>query len=152
MTPWRPTLRSPINIVNDGMRTVFMPLRYLYPECMVLIDKDPQLYPLQCLRTSCPKNKNCMEVLANRVKYFFDNVTPGAGMIVAYYKWKDRPNIIRAGIFEAHLPEPRQITCRTSVFKRYQREGEKYSWDPPTDFYLMGGSSQIIPAEGLIKS
>jgi hypothetical protein len=92
-----------------------------------------------------------MGVLARRVKYFFENVTPEAGLIIAYYKWKDKPNLIRAGVFTISLQEPRQIICRRSVFRRFQKEGDKYRWDPPSDFYLLGGGDKLISVEGLIR-
>jgi len=150
MTPWRPSMRDRVDVMTDGQRTVFIPLKYLYPECLVLIEKEPKLYPLQCLRTSCHRDKNCMNVLAGRVKYFFDRVTPEAGLIIAYYKWRDQPNLLRAGVFDADFREPRQIVCRMSAFRRFQREGDNYRWDPPSEFYLLNTPQEIIPTKGLI--
>jgi hypothetical protein len=130
-------------------KTVFMPLRYLYAECMVLIEES-RLYPLICLRESCHRDRNCMGVLARRVQFFFEEVSPHCEMIVAYYKWKDKPNSIRAGLFTPDLGEPRQITCNKAAFKRFQRKGDTYKWDPPASFYLLGGGPPIVPVEGLI--
>ena len=152
VTPYRPTMRHDVSVMPDGLQTAFVPLKYLYPECLVLINDEPQLYPLQCLRTNCHRNQNCMGTLARRVKYMFDNVVPEAGMIIAYYKWRNEPNTIKAGVFMSDFSEPRQIKCRTSAFRRYQREGDAYRWDPPAEYWLIGdGNPQIIPVEGLIK-
>ncbi len=94
-----------------------------------------------------------MEVLAKRVKYLFDNVEPSAGLIIAYYKWRDKPNSIRAGVFDRDLQEPRHIVCNRSAFKRCQNLGDTFQWEPPTEYYLLGGhrSETIIPVEGLIR-
>lgn len=152
MTPYRPTMRHAVDVMPDGSQTAFVHLKYLYPECMVLIEDSPQLSPLQCLRTTCHRNKNCMDTLARRVKYFFDNVVPEAGMIVAYYKYKKQSSI-KAGIFMSDLREPRLILCRKSAFNRYKREGDVYSWNPPTEYWLLGGgsSSDLIVPSKLIK-
>ena len=92
MTPYRPTFKDRVDVMPDGARTAFIHLKYLYPECSLLIEHAEQLYPLKCLRGPCHRNKNCMDILVKRVKYFFDEVATDTGMLVAYYTWKDKPD------------------------------------------------------------
>lgn len=150
MTPERQSLRNDIDVMSDGRRTAFMKLDFVYPECKVLLDRNDKLYPLQCLRTSCPKNQACMDVLARRVKYLFDNVVPSAGLLILYYTWIDHPSKIRAGVFFPDFREPRQITCRRAMFTRYKNEGDVFAWEPTKEFYLLGSERNIIPVSSLL--
>lgn len=132
-------------------RSVFMPLRYIYPECMQLIDQSDQLYPLFCLRNDhCPKNQGCMDVLARRLDYLFTQVVPAAKMIVAYFKYRDNPDSIRAGIFMRDMKEPRLITLNRSAFVKFQREGVMYSWFPTEEYIKISPTPNIIPVESLL--
>lgn len=131
--------------------TVFIPLKYIYPECSVLIEPYQQLSPLHCLREDgCPANKNCMETLAKRVNYFFTFVTPEAELLIAYFKYRDRGNSIRAGVFDRNMKEPRVMTLNPFAFKKFQREGITYTWMPPDEFLFMHGGGGLIPMENLL--
>lgn len=133
-------------------RTVFIPLKYIYPECSVLIDPYQQLFPLFCLREDgCPANSNCMETLAKRVDYFFTNVVPDAELLIAYFKYRDRSNSIRAGVFDREMQNPRVMTLNPYAFRKFQKEGTTYKWVPPDEFLFMGGSSELIPVKKLLE-
>lgn len=134
-------------------KTAFVKLEYLFPECSLLIEGKDQLYPLKCLESSCPANANCMEGLAKRVHYFFDKVTLDAELIIAYFKYPDRPQSIRAGIFHRDMENPRVATLNPWAFKKFQKEGEAYKWLPPAEFYQLNNvltSPDILPVENLL--
>ena len=133
--------------------SVFMPLRYIYPECMTLIEPYAQLSPLFCLNhDNCPANKGCMDILAKRVNYLFTHVVPDAKQIIAYFKYRDRPNSIRAGVFTRDMAEPVVMTLNQSAFKKFQREGLTFSWFPTDEFLFMAPEPKLIPVESLIKN
>ena len=121
-----------------------MPLRSVYPECLVHIEPHPQLYPLQCFRTSCPANKNCAEIIARRVNYLFTMVMPQAEMLILYYKYRDRPKSIRAGVFMRDLQEPRQMIVNPYAFKKFQKGGITYEWFPKDEFLFMGSEKDLV--------
>lgn len=132
-------------------KTVFIPLRYIYPECMVLIERHQQLSPLHCLsHDHCPANANCMEVLAKRVNYFFTHVVPDVELMIAYFRYRDRPNSIRAGVFTKGLEEPRVMTVNPFAFRKFQQDSVSFTWVPPDEFLFMGPSSNLIPVENLL--
>lgn len=131
--------------------SVFMPLKYIYPECMQLIEKHEQLSPLHCLRNDhCPANKGCMDILAKRVNYLFTHVVPDSAQIIAYFKYRDRPDSIRAGIFTRDMKEPQMMTLNRSAFQKFQREGITFTWIPNDEYLLMAPSTNLIPVESLI--
>ncbi len=135
-------------------KTVFIPLRYVYPECSILIAPHPRVPPLLCLKSDCPANRNCMETLAKRVFYFFEQVEPAATLMVAYFKHPDRPNSIRAGIFDKELENPRVSTLNVSAFKKFCTEGDTKYWTPTTEYLNIQGAvslPKIIPVSSLIK-
>jgi len=143
--------REQISYFDFQGHSVFLPLRFLYAECLVLIDGSPQLYPLACFNRPCPVMKNCPDVLAHRVNYLFDKIVPNAEVIYAYFKHPDRPRSIRAGMFRRDLSEPKTIVMNLAAFNKFRREGVTYNWIPPDEFIFMGGSdSQIIPATNLL--
>jgi hypothetical protein len=117
--------------------TVFMPMRDLYPECLAIIENEPELYPLKCMASSCPRNSNCAERLAHRVNFFFEEVATNEKILLTYFKHLDRPNSVRAGVFHRDMREPRVILCNYFAFKKFSKEGTVYSWDPPESFYLL---------------
>ncbi len=93
-------MKEPIAFFVFQEHSVFMPLRFIYPECMSLIEKYDQLSPLHCLRNDhCPANRGCMDILAKRTNYLFTYVVPNGKQIVAYFKYRDQPESVRAGIF-----------------------------------------------------
>ncbi len=127
-------------------KTVFIPIKYIYPECAILLQNHDNLDQLHCLKTDgCPANRNCMGTLAHRVNYFFDKVEPQAELMVSYYKIGES---IKAGIFDRNLENPRYITCNRSAFLKFQKESIVYRWEQPTDFYL---SNNVIPITQLLK-
>lgn len=131
--------------------SVFMPLKYVYPECMTLIEPHDQLSPLFCLaHDHCPANKGCMDILAKRINYLFTFVVPTGQQIIAYFKYRDRPESIRAGIFNRDMKEPRVMTLNRSAFQKFQRESIMYTWIPNDEYLLMAPSTNLIPVESLI--
>jgi hypothetical protein len=143
--------RQPIHYFVAQGHSLFIPLRNLYPECMVLIEPHERLSPLQCFKTHCHAMKGCPEVLARMVNYLFTHVCPSAQMIYAYFKYRDRPQSIRAGVFDRDLNEPKVIIVNPWGFRKYQKEGVAFEWHPPDEFLFMGSSSGIIPAGNLVR-
>ena len=59
----------------SGRSSIFMKLHDVYPECEILIKGSDQLFPFRCIKDDfCPKNQNCMGILAKRISYIFDNI------------------------------------------------------------------------------
>jgi len=144
-------MRPPVTYVqlNNG-RYVFIPLRYVYPECMQLIEKHERVSPLLCLKSDCPANKNCMSTLVHRVNYLFTEVEPRAELIVAYFKYRDTTSI-RAGVFNRDMDDPKVSTINPFSLKRLLGEGTTMQWFPPDEYWRTGPGPDIIPAESLIK-
>lgn len=129
-----------------------MPLRFIYPECFVLIDKHENVHPMQCFNTVCPANKMCAETIAHRVHYLYDNVLPKeVTLLIAYFKYRDRPNSVRGTLFWRSMAEPKTIILNRSGLKKCQDEGTLYTWNQTTEFTFIGASNKIIPAETLTK-
>lgn len=144
-------MRKPIHYFVAQGHSMFIPLRDLYPECLVLIEPHAQAFPLQCLQRPCNAMKGCPEILAKRVHYLFTNVCPEAQQIFAYIKYRDRPNSIRAGLFDRNLADPRVIILNPYGFRKYRNEGLTYEWVPTDDYLFMGTSSGLLPASNLIR-
>lgn len=145
---------EPIYYFRFQHKTAFVKLEYLFPECFILIEGKEKLHPLKCLEGMCSANANCMEGLAKRVHYFFDNVVLDAELIIAYFKYPDRPQSIRAGIFHRDMEEPRITVLNPWAFKKFQKEGDTYKWVPPEEFYQLGNVltvPDILPAENLLR-
>lgn len=137
-------------VVNK--KTVFIPLRYVYPECSKLIDSHPDMFPLKCLTTDgCPANIQCMDYLVPRVNYLFKEVCPAAEMLISYYKYRDRPNSIRGAVFHRDLREPNVMTINPSGFSKFQKESETFQWHPTDEYKTLGAHRGIIPIESLIS-
>lgn len=132
-------------------KTAFIPFREVYPECLFLIEDEPRLSPLVCMRDSCHRNKNCAEKIAKRVHYLFEKVITDSELIIAYFKWRDRPDSIRAGVFYRDMREPRVITCNRSAFNKFRKEGITYFWEPTQEYNLIGSDTQVIPAGDLLR-
>lgn len=143
-------MKDPIAFFVFQRKNLFIPLRFVYGECFPLIADRPQLSPLQCLQTTCPVNAGCMDILAKRVNYLFTQVVPAAELLIAYFKYPDRPNSVRAGIFYRDLREPRVMTLNKAAFKKFQNEGIAYTWIPPDEYLLMGPAQTLIPVESLL--
>jgi hypothetical protein len=147
-------MRDPVTFFVFSGKTAFMPLRYLYGECFKLIEPHPQVQPVQCFYTSCPANMNCGETIAKRVAFMFDKVFgPEVKMLVAYYRYQDRPNSVRAAIFQKNLGEPSVMVLNHSAFNKCKREGLVFQWVPSDEYMSVGMSvpSGIIPVESLIR-
>lgn len=119
--------------VNE--KTLFTKLENIYPECFHLISDLDKLFPLICLKTSCPRNANCMTTLAKRVKFLFDSF-PLAQLLVLYFKYRDKPKSIRAGLFYKDLREPRLITMNPWGWKYFKEKGEVFEWTMPDALFL----------------
>lgn len=133
-------------------KTTFIPLKSLYPECLLLIEDSPKLAPLTCLYDSCHKNDRCMETLAHRIHFLFEKVVPETQLILAYFTYHDRPNSIRAGEFYRTFEEPRVLTLNRSAFLRIQKKSEVFSWVPPSDFFLKASKpTTLIKPEDLLR-
>lgn len=144
-------MKQPIAFFVFQKHSVFVPFRHIYGECLTLIESQQQLSPLHCLRNDvCPVNAGCMEVLAKRIDYFFTTVVPEAKMVVAYFKWRDRPQSIRAGVFDRDLEDPKVMTLNQSAFKKFQKEGISYSWIPTDEYMLIRPSASLIPVQSLL--
>ncbi len=140
--------------------TVFIPLKYLYPECLYLIREHTEVEPLQCFRMPCPANQNCAEILARRVNYLFTEVVPQARQLFVYFnfrndsfyrKGKHIPSL-GAALFDRDLGEPKWLKLNRWGFNKCKAEGETYQWLPTTAFLTMGGSGNLIPVENLIQT
>src|SRR5262245_23787690 len=103
-------------------KTIFIPFRYLYQECFALIEGQQDLFPLRCLKDSCRVDRGCMEIVAKRVNYWFTYLEPASSLMVAYFRYSDRPTSIRGGIFTRDLKEPRVSTLNKSAFEKFRRE------------------------------
>lgn len=145
-------MTEPLTFFTFQKHSIFMPLRNVYPECMVLIEQQPQLSPLHCLKNNmCPVNKGCMDILAKRVNYLFTNVVPDGKLLIAYFKYRDRPDSTRAGIFHRDMREPMLMTLNRSALAKFQREGIVFRWLPTQDYLLLGPDAKLLPVESLIK-
>jgi len=143
-------MKTPIAFFVFQKKNLFIPFKFVYGECFPLIEKRDQLSPLHCLQKTCPVNAGCMDILAKRVNYLFTQVVPSAELMVAYFKYRDRPQSIRAGIFYRDMREPRVMTLNQAAFKKFQKEGESFIWIPPDEYTLMGPVQALLPVESLL--
>lgn len=133
-------------------KTIFIPFRYVYPECEKLIAPHPQMYPAKCLtEDGCPANMQCMDFLVPRVNYVFNEVCRSAEMMVAYYKYPDRPKSIRGAIFHRDLRSPHVMILNPYGFRKLQRESPTFTWVPTSAYKNLGAHRGIIPVERLIR-
>lgn len=124
-------------ILEVNRQTLFAKLEGVYPECTFLINDQPQLHPLICLKSSCHRAQNCMEKLAKRVKAMFD-AFPEAKLLVLYFKYRDAPNQLRAGIFWKDMREPYFRVLNHGAWSTFKRIGTVYEWELPQEL-LLGG-------------
>ena len=137
-------------VINN--KTLFLPLRFLYPECEKLIEPHEQMYPLRCLvEDGCPANMQCMDFLVKRLNYLFTQVFPTAEMIITYYRYRDRPESLRGAVFDRDFSEPKVIILNRAAFRKFQREGQTYQWNPTDEYKHIGSERGIIPVEHLIR-
>ncbi len=143
-------------VVNG--KTLFIPLRYVYPECSKLIAQQPQMYPLRCLQDNgCSANMSCMDFLVPRVNYIFNEVNSAAEMMIAYYKYNrqnpgedENREALMGAIFYKDLREPYLMTLNPSGFRKMQRDGEVQTWVPTMEYKTLGAHRGIIPVDSLI--
>jgi hypothetical protein len=137
--------RQPIVYFVTNEKTVFVPLKFVYPECFFHIKDKPSLYPIKCFLTdACPVGANCGEILVKRVHYLFNEVLPDAQLLIAYFKYRDRPNSIRGAVFNRDLDTPNVSILNPFAFRKFQREGTTYQWYPTDEYLFMGGSKGLI--------
>jgi len=91
-----------------------------------------------------------MDVLAKRLNYLFTFVAPDVKLIITYFKYRDRPDSIRAGVFDRDLNNPKVIVANQANFKRFQKEGVAFTLYPPDDYWLMKTSNQLLPVKSLL--
>ncbi len=121
-----------------GKSVVFMKLRDVYPECEFLISDATasQLFPLRCLKDEgCPRNNNCMGVLAKRVKYVFDTFAD-ADLLLLYFSYRDMPGSQRAGVFWRDFRAPYYTALNRSQWERMKQIGVVYEWCLPDSLFL----------------
>ena len=110
------------------------------------------MFPLKCFVTdSCPVGANCGEVLVTRVNYIFEGVVPKVEVLIAYYKYHDRPKSIRGAIFNKNLDPPNLTILNPFALNKFLKESILYNWFPKDEYLYMGGSKGIIPIEGILK-
>ena len=124
---------------QSGKSAIFMKMKDLYPECEFLIKGGDQLFPFRCLRDGyCPRNSNCMDKLAHRVKYVFDTFAD-AQLLLLYFRYPDMPGSHRAGVFHRDLQDtrfPRYMVFNRSMWERMKKVGEVFSWNLPDELFL----------------
>lgn len=144
-------MRDPVTYVLFSRKTILIPFRYVYPECLQLIERYDRVYPLLCLKSDqCPANKNCMSTLAHRVNYLFTELEPQAELVVAYFKYRDT-NVVRAGVFDRELAEPKLMRIHPDGLKSLLPKGVTKQWFPSDTYWRSSTGPAIIPAESLIK-
>jgi len=151
---------------TNKLNTMFIPLKYLYPECTKLIESYPKMYPLRCLKDNgCPADQGCMDILAKRVLYLFEQVDPSCAMLVAYYTYRDTKSL-RGAVFQkdnklictngldlayAKFNDPQILTINKSAFSKLQKDGKYFSWDPTPEYINFGLNRAIIPVSNILK-
>lgn len=139
-------------VVNN--KSIFMPFKYIYPECEKLIEPYDSMYPAKCLAENagvCPANQNCMEFLVKRVNYIFTEVWPQGEILLGYYKYKDRPNSIRGVLFNKDLSEPRILIMNPSGFQKCKDMSTVFEWGITDEYRDIGTHRNIIPVQSLFK-
>lgn len=127
---------------QSGSATLFMKLKDVYPECEFLISDLPQVFPLFCLRREgCTRNQNCMDKLVARTRYVFDTF-PDAQTVLLYFRYRDRPDSHRAGVFWRDMREPRLITFNRAAWEKCKQVGTVYQWRLPDELFLQTGVAQ----------
>lgn len=143
---------KPITYFVFQKKTVFIPLRYVYPECWLHIKDSPSLYPMKCFtEDACPPGVSCGEVLVKRVHYFFQEVVPYADLLIAYFTYPDRPKSIRASVFRPSLDIPTVSIVNPFAFRKFKKEATMFQWVPTQEYLFMGGSKGLISVDSLIQ-
>lgn len=129
-----------LNYFVFSRKTAFMPFRDLYGECFPLIDPHEDVSPAQCYYKECPANKGCGEIMAHRTYFLFDKVfPPEVEVLYAYFTYRDRPNSVRAVIFDRSMSEPKTMVLnRVGFFEKCMAEGRVYQWETTTEYDSLG--------------
>jgi hypothetical protein len=139
------TTRDPITYSVFQKKTMFIPLRYVYGECFHLIKDHPQMYPLKCFaEDGCPVVANCGEIIVHKINYLFQEVVPKVEIIVAYYKYPDRPGSVRGAIFNRNLDSPNITLLNNYALTKFLREGIAFNWYPSNEYSFISGSKDIL--------
>ena len=76
-----------------------------------------------------------MERLAKRVKFVFDKF-PASQLLILYFKYHDRPNSLRGGVFWRDMKEPRVITMNPYSWEKIKKIGEVFELELPLELLL----------------
>jgi hypothetical protein len=76
-----------------------------------------------------------MEKLAKRVNAVFE-AFPEAKLLLLYFKYRDAPNRLRAGVFWRDMSEPRYIVMNPGAWKKMKELGKIYEWELPRELML----------------
>ena len=124
---------------QSGKSAIFMKLQDLFPECSFLIKDADQLFPFRCLKDGfCPRNANCMEKLAKRVRYVFDTFADSE-LLLLYFRYPDMPGSHRAGVFHRDMNDsrfPRYMVFNRSMWERMKEIGVIFSWTLADSLFL----------------
>lgn len=129
---------------------LFVALNDLYPECEVLIHGSPQLSPLCCLPGKlCPKNASCVERLLVRLRAMFDAFSR-ALIIATLFRYQDRPESLRAGIFWRDVEQdPKLTTVNPSAWAKLRRlaveAGTTYDVELPAELRRWIPRGVVVP-------
>jgi hypothetical protein len=152
--------REPLYYFVFQEKSAFIPLRYIYPECSILIESHPKVEPLQCFCTSCPANQSCAEIIVKKVHYLFTHLFPKVEMLFIYFRFKDGgfysqgewiPSL-GALVCDKDLNEPKWMKINRWGFNKCKTEGITMMWMPTDEYLFMSPSSDIIvPENHLVK-
>lgn len=128
-------MNNSIYILSIQNKTIFIKLNDLYPECKFLL-RDLNLNFLWCLNNDiCPRNSNCMEKLAKRLRSVFDKFK-SVELVLLYFSCRDTPASIKAGVFFKDFREPYIITFNRSSWVKLKNMGKIYQWTLPNEFFI----------------
>ena len=98
----------------------FIPWDLLYPECRKLLEGYPKAFTAMCFRNDlCPSNKGCVDVIAKRVKYWFDVLEPKTKSLNSYFKVNSSVGVL---MFSREMEPTLQLPCNRAGFKKVQDE------------------------------
>ncbi len=131
--------------------SIFIPLRSFYPEALEFAEKYGDPHPMACFTHPTPSNARLIEPVVNRSGYVFKDLMPKIQekvqplyYLYLYYKWANRPNSIQAVVIKSDFSDPSVLILNPTAFRKLQREGKLYEWDPPLDFQLMGHANTVL--------
>jgi hypothetical protein len=136
-------LHSLMYFVVFSRKTAFFKLQDLLPECFLYREDSPQLEPLICLQeeNSCHVGRNCMETLVKRLHTVFEEILQHVDLILLYYKKRNMPDSIGAGLFWSNLEDLNVVTINRTAWNLIKNRGEVFQFQPGTDFFLTGSTA-----------